>query len=217
MANTTKAFGYLRVSGKGQVDGDGFERQMQAIKCYAAKHDIRIVRWFREEGVSGTLEHRPALDEMLVQLLADGVRTVVIERLDRIARDLMVQETLISEFRKHSFELLSTCEPDLCDNDPSRILMRQIFGAVAQYDKGMVVLKLRAARMRMKAKTGRCEGRKSFGSTPTEQATVKRMRELAKQGLTYSAIAIQLNVEKRPTQTGSVWFPTTISRTLHRK
>ena len=43
-----KAFAYLRVSGKGQVDGDGFTRQLEAIKTYAKGHGIRIVRVFRE-------------------------------------------------------------------------------------------------------------------------------------------------------------------------
>ena len=39
-------------------------------------------------------------------------------------------------------------------------MMRQIMGAVSEYDKGMVVLKLAGARMRKRAQTGRCEGRK---------------------------------------------------------
>ena len=52
----TKAFGYLRVSGRGQIEGDGFKRQEAAIKAYAANHGIKIVKTFREEGVSGTTE-----------------------------------------------------------------------------------------------------------------------------------------------------------------
>jgi DNA invertase Pin-like site-specific DNA recombinase len=66
-----KAFGYLRVSGKGQVKGDGFPRQLQAIKAYASAHNIRIVRVFREEGVTGTKESmdRPMWSE--VRILRD--------------------------------------------------------------------------------------------------------------------------------------------------
>jgi DNA invertase Pin-like site-specific DNA recombinase len=212
-----RAYAYLRVSGKSQVDGDGFPRQRAAIQAYAKAHDIRIVRWFEEEGVSGTLSERPALQDMMLALLADGVRTVLIEKLDRLARDLMVQETIMGDFRKQGFELISVCEPDLCSDDPSRKLVRQIFGAIAEYDRAMIVLKLRAARDRKRSKTGHCEGRKAFGSRPNEQATIKRMRELAKQGLSYSAIAIALNSENRPTQTGTLWFPATVSRTLNRK
>ena len=46
-----KAFAYLRVSGKGQIEGDGFTRQLEAIKGYAAAHGIKIVQVFREEAL----------------------------------------------------------------------------------------------------------------------------------------------------------------------
>ena len=63
----TKAFAYLRVSGKGQVNGDGFPRQLKAIREYAKAHDIRIAKIYREEGVSGTkdMENRPCASPKL--------------------------------------------------------------------------------------------------------------------------------------------------------
>ena len=84
----TKAFAYLRVSGKGQVDGDGFTRQLVAIKTYAKAHNLQIVRVFREEGVPGAteLENRPAFVEMMTALHSNGTRLVLIEKLDRLAR-----------------------------------------------------------------------------------------------------------------------------------
>src|ERR1041385_5430170 len=96
-----KAFAYLRVSGKGQVKGDGFPRQLQAIKTYAAAQDIKIVQVFREEGVTGTKESldRPAWSEMMTALHGDGVKTIIIEKLDRLARDLMVQEATIADLQ----------------------------------------------------------------------------------------------------------------------
>ena len=54
----TNAHAYLRVSGKGQVEGDGFTRQLKAIREYAAAHDIKIVNVYREEGVSGTYTNK---------------------------------------------------------------------------------------------------------------------------------------------------------------
>src|SRR6267154_5125312 len=161
-----KAYGYLRVSSQGQVEGDGFARQRAAIESYAKAHGVKIVRWFEEKGVSGTkdLADRPALQEMLVALLSNGIHKVIIEKLDRLARDLMVQETILGDMRKRGFELISVAEPDLCSDDPSRKLMRQIMGAIAEYDKSMIVLKLRGARQRMRARGGRCEGAKPYGT-----------------------------------------------------
>lgn len=213
-----KAFGYLRVSGKGQLDGDGFPRQRSAIKAYAAAQGIRVVRWFEEQGISGTkdLENRPALQELMLALHSNGTRLVLIEKLDRLARDLMVQETIIGDLRKNGFEIISVAEPDLCSDDPSRKLVRQVFGAIAEYERAMIVLKLRAARQRVRAREGRCEGRKPFGVRPGEAQTIARIRELSGKGLNFSNIADTLNSEALPTRTGGQWFPATVSRVLAR-
>jgi site-specific DNA recombinase len=94
------------------VEGDGFTRQLEAIKKYAAQSDIKIVKVYREEGVSGTTDwgNRSAFSEMMVALLANGMRTVLIEKLDRLARDLMVQESIIADFKRTSSVWLNpTC------------------------------------------------------------------------------------------------------------
>lgn len=48
-----KAYACLGVSGRGQVSGDGFPRQLKAIQDHAASHEIRVMGVFREKGVSG--------------------------------------------------------------------------------------------------------------------------------------------------------------------
>jgi DNA invertase Pin-like site-specific DNA recombinase len=219
LAFVTKAFAYLRVSGKGQIDGDGFNRQQAAIKAYAAALSIRIVKVFREEGVSGTteLENRPALMALLEALAANGTKLVLIEKLDRLARDLMVQETIIGDLRKRGFELVSVTEPDLLQHDPTRVLMRQIFGAIAQYEKAMIVAKLRGARERMKAKEGRCEGRKPYGTFEGEAEIIEHMKALRSSGLSYAAIAQKLNDEAVKPRTGDRWYDKTVNRILNRR
>ena len=211
-----KAHAYLRVSGKGQIDGDGFPRQLKAVREYAAAHDIKIVTVFREEGVSGTVDsaNRQAWSELLTALHSNGVRTIVIERLDRLARDLMIQETIIADLKRHGFELISVAEPDLMATDPTRILMRQLMGAVAQYDKSQIVLKLRGARLRKKALTGRCEGRKPFGFYDGEEDALKRIKALREEGLGFDRIAAKLNEERIATRTGKPWHGVVINRIL---
>jgi DNA invertase Pin-like site-specific DNA recombinase len=211
-----KAFAYLRVSGKGQISGDGFPRQLKAIREYAAAHDITISRVFREEGVTGTKEtmDREAFAEMMTALHSNGVRTIIIEKLDRLARDLMVQEATIADLQKHGFTLVSVAEPDLMASDPTRILMRQLMGAVAQYDKSQIVLKLRGARMRMRAKEGRCEGRKPYGFFDGEDAVIERMNALRATGLGFDRIAAQMNAEGLKTRTGARWHGLVVNRIL---
>jgi DNA invertase Pin-like site-specific DNA recombinase len=212
----TKAFAYIRVSGKGQLKGDGFPRQLQAIKTYAGEHDLKIVQVFREEGVAGNKESmdRPAWAAMMTTLLGNGVKTVIIEKLDRLARDLMVQEATIADLAKNGIALISVAEPDLMATDPTRILMRQMLGAVAQYDKSQIVLKFRGARLRKRIAEGRCEGRKPFGRDESEKAALERMKALRAEGLAFDRIAERLNLEGVPTRTGKRWHGIVINRIL---
>jgi DNA invertase Pin-like site-specific DNA recombinase len=211
-----KAFSYLRVSGKGQVDGDGFPRQRAAIKQYALANGIRIVREFREEGISGAVENmdRPAWAELMATLHSNGVRTILVERLDRLARDLMIQETAIADLRKNGFDLVSVAEPDLMATDPTRVLMRQLMGAVAQYDKAQIVAKLRGARMRKKAREGHCEGRKPFGYYAGEAETLERLKSLRAAGMGFDRIARELNGQGVPTRSGKPWHGVVVNRIL---
>ena len=212
-----KAFAYLRVSGKGQVDGDGFPRQRRAILEHAVANNYRIERWFTEKGVTGTREtmDRDAWMELVSALHANGVKTVIVESLNRLARDLMVQETCIADLRKHGFTLVSATErEDMMSTDGTRVLIRQVLGAVSQYDKTQIVAKLRGARMRAKAKTGRCEGRKPFGHYEGETSILGRMRELRSAGMGFDRIAATLNSEGLQPRTGVKWWGRTVNDIL---
>jgi DNA invertase Pin-like site-specific DNA recombinase len=219
-----QAFAYLRVSGRGQVNRDGFPRQREAVKKYAAANGVQIEREFLEKGVSGALDlaHRPAFLEMMTTLHANGTKLVLVEKLDRLARDLMVQEHIIADLRTNGFEILSVMEPDLCIDDPSRKLMRQIMGAIAEYDKTMIVLKLRVARQRKRKEKPdeRSVGRHFFGHhprRPDEAVTLKRMIELKASGLCPLAIARLLNGEGRETRLGKPWHSAVIQSILSRE
>jgi len=203
----------------GQVDGDGFTRQSEAIARYTSNAGISIVQTFREEGVSGAkdLEHRPALQDLLLAIDAGEVRTVLIERLDRLARDLMVQETILGDLRRRGITVISVAEPDLCSDDPSRKLMRQIFGAIAEYDKAMIVLKLRGARQRMKARTGRCEGSKPFGTAEGHRPVIERILSLRGAGMAVDTIAETLNVEGLKSKTGGKWYGSSVRNVILRE
>jgi DNA invertase Pin-like site-specific DNA recombinase len=213
-----KVYGYIRVSGRGQLRGDGFTGQSLAVEKYCAANGHQLVQTFREKAVPGATDmaDRPAWREMIGEILADGVKVIVIERLGRLARDLMVQEHIIADCQKRGITMLSTAEPDLCSSDPTRILMRQILGAVAAYDKAMVVLKLRGARERKRATTGRCEGAKPYGELPSEREVLERMQALRATGATLTAIAVDLNKGSVKPRRGAQWFAKSVSRILER-
>ena len=73
-----------------QRRGNGYKRQEAAVRAWAKAHSVRIVRWFRES-ISGTTNplDRPAFQDMLTALHSNGVKLVVWEKYDRVARDSM--------------------------------------------------------------------------------------------------------------------------------
>lgn len=220
-----EAVSYLRVSGRGQINGDGFDRQHDVVQRYAQAHDIEIVEEFRDEGVCGAkdLDERPGLGTMLDRIESNGVRLVLVERADRLARDLMVSEIILADLRKHGVRVISADggidTTDERPDDPdaaTRTLIRQVLGAVAQYDKTVTVWKLRAARQRIRRRTGRCEGRKPFGALEGEQETLKLMRRLRDGGNGFGAVATALNEQGLPSRTGRQWTGSVVRRILMR-
>lgn len=223
MANSTtqplQAVSYLRVSSVGQIEGDGLTRQREAIQTYAERNGIQIVGEYADAGVSGTTEHgeREGFSEMLVRIAGNCVRLVLVERADRLARDLLVQETLLASLIRLGVRVVDSAGTDLTDeSDPSRILIRQVLGAVAQHDRACLVAKLRKARERKRLNTGRCEGRKPFGAKVGEDRVLERMKALADQGCSVRAIAAQLNAEGVKSRTGKGWSFGSVARVLQR-
>ena len=212
-----QAFGYSRTSTLTNSEGDTFVRQMKAIKSYAAQHGIEIVRGF-EEVIRGTTEweDRPAWVEMMQSL--NGVRTIIVEALDRLARDLMVQEHIIEDLRSREITLISVREPDLGGDDPTRVLIRQILGSICSYERKMIVAKLKGARERKRAATGSCEGRKPFGHRPGEEITLQEMQRLRAFGMSYDNIASSLNAypDVFRSRTGKPWFSSVVRDVLKR-
>jgi len=109
-------------------------------------------------------------------------------------------------------------EPDLMQDDPYRVMFRQFQGAISQAEKANIVLKLRGARQRMKARTGRCEGRKPYGDRTGEADVIARMKKLRASGMSFDAIAATLNGAGVPTRTpGKKWHGFAINQILRRE
>lgn len=221
-----KAVSYLRVSGLGQVEGDGFPRQREAVESFAKRAGLVIVDEYRDEGVSGAneLDDRPGLGELINRIETNGVRTVLVENADRVARDLMVFEIILSKFLKMGVQVIEVGggqDLTVADGNPTRKFIRQVLGAVSELDKSVLVAKLKAARSRIRKTGKRCEGRKPYGYRPGESEIVEKIKQLRRkprrgERLSFAQIAAQLNAEGVPTRSGGVWRASTIGAILGR-
>jgi DNA invertase Pin-like site-specific DNA recombinase len=161
--------------------------------------------------------------ELLGAIASNGVRTVIVERADRFARDLVASELLLREFTRLGVQVIEAeGGNDLSagdDSNPTGKLVRQILAAVSEFDKTSVVLKLKAARTRVRREKGRCEGRKPFGEREGETEILEQIRRLRRKvkGRTrtsFADIAEKLNSDGIQTRTGKPWHPEVVRRLL---
>jgi DNA invertase Pin-like site-specific DNA recombinase len=221
-----EAVSYLRCSGLGQVDRDTWDRQTAAIVKYAKANGLEVVAEFRDAGVSGTkdLDNRPGLAALLDRIESNGVRVVLVENATRLARDLMVGEVILQQLTAAGCKVIAADSgTDLTadTDDPTRRLIRQVLGAVAEFDRRVTVMKLRAARERKRSRGERCEGRKPFGTFPGELETLTRIRELRRKPphgrrRSLQRVCDALNAEGRTTRTGKPWTKQVVNRILGR-
>jgi DNA invertase Pin-like site-specific DNA recombinase len=225
---------YLRVSSAGQVDAWGLDRQEDAIKTYAKNNGHKIIDWCRDEGLSGTLEavERPGLLAAIdmVPNRADGI---IIADLDRFARKLTVQETALAVVWRAGGRVLTATSGEIHKEDPedpSRNLIRQVQGAVIEYEKNMAVKRMRDGR-RAKAATGKKstgqyafgyhrvgEGRdKDAGVNPERYPVVELIKDLRTNKHSYREICDYLNARGYLTKRGRKWLPMTVKRIYERE
>jgi hypothetical protein len=94
--------------------------------------------------------------------------------------------------------------------------MRQFMGAIAEWEKSITVRKLRAARTRIRAKEGRCEGRKPYGYFDGETRIIERMKALRSAGMGYDRVAQHLNAEGVKPRAGKRWHGVVVIISLAR-
>ncbi len=251
------AVAYLRVSSQGQAleHRHGFERQEAACRAWAKEHRCQVSAIYRDAH-TGTEADRPEWERMILdigQSVNQGgageevgstkvetatpiqpTAVVVIESLDRLARDVIIQSVLIKRCIDSGVLLFAAnTGENVCDaflSDPTRKALLQIQGVFNQLEKDRLVIKLRKARDAKRQKAGRCEGRKRYGEHPAhaerESTVVDLVRQLRRkpiggERLSLAAIATALNTRAeqnsalRP-RNAAKWHPTQVKRILTR-
>jgi DNA invertase Pin-like site-specific DNA recombinase len=187
-AKMIEAVAYIRTSSAANVgaDKDSDKRQRQAIESFAKANGYQLVDEFYDAAVSGAdpIAERDGFTAMLNRIAGNGVHTIIVESPDRFARDLAVQLAGHDHLRNLGVTLIPASSPDFFIEDtPTAVLVRQVLGAIAQFEKATTVAKLKAARQRTKERTGKCEGRKSWAEiNPNLVAEAKRLRRRSSKG-----------------------------------
>lgn len=167
---------------------------------------------------------------MLDALEANGTKTIIVETANRFARDLMVQEVGFAMLKDRGFHIIAADSPSsFLDDTPTARLIRQVLGAVSEFEKAMLVAKLKGARDRKRRTGAKVEGRKAIaemtkkpdGTGRDGQATVALARALARARLkggkrSLRGVSAELAEAGHMTKSGKPYAATAIKRMLAR-
>jgi len=222
-----KVISYCRVSTDNQKEEGTINLQVDAIREYCQKKGFDLVDTFKDEGVSGGLEDRPALALLFNFLEGEQgkeIQAVIVWKLDRLARDLYIQEHLIKKLELLEKRLISTKEADLDSSDPMRKAFRQFMGIVAELEKAFITMRLSGGRIQKAKKGGYAGGGVALGYLTKEKElkrfeaeieTVKTIFALKRRKrLSINEIARFLQEEGYQTKRGGSWYASTVSYIL---
>lgn len=226
-----EAVAYFRTSsaaGLGE-DKDSEKRQRAAVEAFAKRAGYVIVDAFYDQAVKGSdpVDTRPGFAAMLDRIAGNGVRTVVVETANRFSRDLIVQETGHRYLTGLGITLIAADSPEtFVEDTPTSVLIRQILGAVSQFEKAALVAKLTAARHRvMKAQAAagkkvKCGGRKSYAERDKEMvALARKLHRYRVNGRRRSLrdVAAELAAAGYASSAGTPFPPASIARMLEQR
>ena len=221
-SENTKAIAYMRTSSASNVgaDKDSEKRQRAAIQGFAKARGIEVVDWFYDAAVSGAdpIGERPGFRAMLDRFAGNGVRIIVVESPDRFARDLAVQLAGHDFLKKSGITLIPATAPDFFTEDtPTAKLVRQVLGAISEFEKASLVAKMKAARDRKIAAGEKCGGRRSHAELqPEVVALVQSLRRKRRKGkrLSLRGISAELAEQGHLNQQGRSFSAISISNML---
>lgn len=219
---------YLRVSTDQQADaGHGLAVQEDACRAWLRQRKHRLAGLFTDAGRSGSLDvgDRPGLAAALADLFEDRADGLLVYRLDRLARDVILQEQVLQELHRLGKELAS-CSPTEDANlahdpdDPTRALVRKILGSIADYERDVIRLRLKAGRTRKLQQGGWIGGGIPYGwvavrgqlvPVPDQQRAIRLMTRLVGEGWSYRRVCAEL--ERRGIASRAshgLWRPNTV-------
>jgi len=136
---------YTRVSTDNQAEKEynSCEAQEEKIKSYIrSQEDLRLYKVYSDAGFSGASLDRPALKELLNDIVNGKIDCVLTYKIDRLTRSPKDFYTLIELFDKYGVSFISVTE-NFDTSSPSGRLLRNIMLTFAQFEREMTAERTR--------------------------------------------------------------------------
>lgn len=185
-AKTVRAALYARCSTNEQDP----EVQIHELRQQAARRGWRVADEYVDHGVSGSKTSRPALDRLMADARRGRLDVVAVWALDRFGRSLSGLVMSIDELTSLRVGFVAVTQGiDTSHDNPAGTLTLQVLGAVAAFEKAMIVSRVRAGLAKAKA-NGKHIGRPKSAIDPDQ------VRILRESGLSLREIADRVGGSK---------------------
>ena len=223
------AIAYLRVStaAQGGEDRFGLKEQKEMILKYAAEHEIRIVGWYEDKGVSGTAEHRKAMDEILYGEPSNPpVELVLVAKSDRVARDMKLYYYYMMLMEKKGMSLVSVSEPIVDDGSGMGGIYKALMLFVAEQERRNITMRTSGGRRQKAKRGGYAGGRPPYGYradngylviVPHEAKVIRKIFELYDGGMRINRIATLLTEAGVPARKSNIWTATSVTKVIEKR
>jgi DNA invertase Pin-like site-specific DNA recombinase len=175
---------YARVSTIDQT----VRNQVPELRRYVDQRNWTVAETYVDEGVSGTVATRPALDKLMKDARAGKFDAVIVVRFDRFARSTTHLLAALEEFRRLNIDFISVSEC-IDTTTPMGKMVFTIVGAVAELERTLIVERVKAGLRRAKDE-GKRLGR------PRVEVDAAQIAKLRSAGLSIREIAHQVKVSK---------------------
>jgi DNA invertase Pin-like site-specific DNA recombinase len=184
-----RAVVYLRVSTIDQTTANQ-ERELREI---ADRMGCEIVKVYKDHGISGAKDKRPAFDKMCRDAARREFDMVMAWSVDRLGRSLQDLVGFLSEMHALKIDLFLR-QQGLDTTTPAGKAMFQMMGVFAESERAMIQERVRAGLAR-----ARDEG-KRLGRPPIDPALEKRVREALAGGLSVRKTAAKFEINPSTVQ-----------------
>jgi DNA invertase Pin-like site-specific DNA recombinase len=178
---------YLRVS---SPKGQKTDSQRAELEAWLKRHHYKSVQWF-EDHESATTMQREAFQRLQAAIFAGKITTVVVWKLDRLARSLKEGVNVLADWCQRGVRIIAITQQIDLSGPVGHLIASLLFGIAEielQHAKERQAAGIAVAKQRGMY-TGRRQG--------TTKAAPARARALRKQGLTALEIANALGVKER--------------------
>jgi DNA invertase Pin-like site-specific DNA recombinase len=204
---------YTRVSTEAQAaSGLGMEAQLEACRAHAARKGYTIIGEHCDPAISGrdSLDKRPGLQAVLTAAARQSDVVVIVYSLSRLSRRQSLTWELIDDRGTHRLQVESTSEPFDTVSPMGRAMLGML-AVWAALEADMISERTSAALQARRARGHRLGARSLADARPDTLATLRALRA---SGLSWDAVAAELNNRGIPTMLGKRWHATTVARTM---